>query len=534
MPALSPDPAQTPDEELADLLGKFYADPLGHVMFSYPWDTEPSIQVVKLEEPWKSRYGVEFGPDVWACEFMEELGTEIKRRRFDGVNAVEPIRFATVSGHGIGKSTIAAWLIKFIMDTRPEAKGTVTAVTDTQLQSRTWAELVRWHKLSMTSHLFEVAASRGNMSMWYQAEEGKFKEVWKVQAKTCRPEKSEGFAGQHAPTSTSFYLLDEASGVDNKIYEVLEGGLSDGEPMVFLFGNGTRNSGEFYEACTSPKSKYRVRSIDSRDVAITNKAKIQEDMEAWVGGEDGDRFRARWRGLFPKKGNQQFIDSKVVDEAGERQIPRVDEEPMILGVDVARFGDDDTVVWPRRGNDARTWSPAIGQGLDTNKVVDMVVRQYNKFMGLEVPVGAIFVDEGYNPGVLDLLRNLGYPVFGVQFGGSATDLETYRYRVDEMWGHTRDALANGLCIPSRSSRYGDRLYSELTQREYGFTLSGQIRLESKQEMKKRGLASPDYADALALTFAMPVASMRSVDPRQRARNAPTVEEWHPHDELKDL
>ena len=528
--------ARTADEELLDALSEFYDDPLGHVMFSYPWDTDASIRVVPLQGEYKERFpNCEFGPDLWACDFLDDLGVEIRRRAFDGVHPVDPIKFATVSGHGIGKSTITGWLVKFLMDTRPEANGTVTAVTDSQLKARTWSEIERWHRLSLTSHLFDISTSRGNMAMWAneRIEDGKFKSKWKVEAKTCRPERSEGFAGQHAVTSTSFYILDEASGIDDKIFEVMDGGLSDGEPMVFLFGNGTRNSGQFFEACEGrERVNYIVRSIDSRSVHITNKEKIAQDAKTWIGGEDGDRFRARWRGLFPKRGNQQFIGSDIVKISGLRALPNVEAEQMVLGVDVARFGDDDTVIWPRRGMDARTWVPTIGQGLDTNQVVDLVAGVYNNFIAMGMPVAAIFVDEGYNPGVLDNLQKLRFPALGVSFGNSAIDLTTYRYRVDEMWGKLRDSLNKALCIPDRNhNKFGDRLYDDLTQREYGFTLKGQIRLETKPEMKKRSLPSPDYADALTLTFAQEIATLTSLQKDRQAR-AHTGPDWHPHDDVK--
>ena len=522
------------ESDIMDFMAEFYSDPLGHVMASYPWDTENQIRVVPLEEPWRSIYQSEYGPDAWACEFLTWLGEEIEARNFDGSNKVLPIRAATVSGHGIGKSTMAAWLIKFLMDTRPLAVGTVTAVTDAQLQARTWAELMYWHKMSMTADLFATSGSKGAMKMWSLVDGGQWAEKWKIEAKTCRPEKSEGFAGQHSPTSTSFYILDEASGIDNKIYEVLEGGLSDGEPMVFLFGNGTRNSGEFYDACTSPGTKYKVRSIDSRTVHITNKEKIEEDRQQWVGGEDGDRFRARWRGLFPKKGNQQFIGGSIMEQAGSRALPNIEHaEPMVLGMDVARFGDDDTVIWPRRGRDARTWEPATSQGMDTDQCVQFFIKTYNFYLHtLGIPVVAAFIDEGYNPGVLDNLRNLGYPVHGVNFGNSATDMTTYRYRVDEMWGRLRDELAKSLCVPARTkAAYAERLHADLTQREYGFTLAGQIRLESKAELKKRGLPSPDYADALALTYAVDIDG---ISVRESLRSEKYEEKWHPHDELKGV
>lgn len=498
----------SPDQELADALSAFYDDPLGHVMFSYPWDTEMSIQIVPLPEKYRERFDCEYGPDLWACEFLDQVGLEVSKRNFNGKKPVAPIRFSTVSGHEIGKTTLVAWLIKWIMDTRPFCKGTVTAVTDDQLRTKTWAELGKWHHMSPTKHWFTFNASRGNMSM--ASADERYSGIWRVDARTCREERSESFAGQHAPNSTSFYIFDEASGIADKIYEVREGGLSSGEPMVFDFGNGTRNSGRFYENCAGRfKDQYITRSIDSRDVTITNKQKIAEDIAVY--GEDSDFIRTRWRGLFPAVGACQFMSTEDVEIAGRREIGETRGEPRVLGVDVARFGDDSTVVWPRKGPDARSFSPTVAKGLDTDGVVALVTKVYREFEALKDRPAAIFIDEGYNPGVLDRLRSLGFPVIGVKFGGGSGDKERYRFKVDEMWDQMRQAAKGWLCIPGRDSDAGSQLFSDLTGREYGFTLSGQIRLEPKAEMKKRGLPSPDYADALALTFAEKVMLPRAQD-----------------------
>ena len=522
------------DEMLAEDLAGFYADPLGHVMYSYPWDTERSIQVVPLPAPFKKRFpNCEWGPDLWACEFLDQLGEEIADRKFNGRDAVRPIRFATVSGHGIGKTTIVAWLIKFLMDTRVNAVGTVTAVTDDQLRTKTWAELSRWHHMSMTEHLFDISTSRGNMALWRK--DPKFQEKWRCTARTCRAEKSEAFAGQHAPTSSSFYIFDEASGIDDKIYEVREGGLSDGEPMVFDFGNGTRNSGQFYENCEGENADdYIVRSIDSRSVKITNKEKIAEDMNSWRGGEDGDRFRTRWRGMFPKSGSMQFIGGDTMMEAGKRDIADTSEYPRILGVDVAREGDDDTVIWPRKGLDARSFEPMVAQGLKTGQCVKFIVDAFEYFKMLGDRPQMIFIDQGGNPGVFDRLVELGYPAVGINFGNSAFDKENYRYRVDEMWGKLREALENGLCVPPRTkSSSGQRLYNDLTQREYGHTTAGQIRLETKREMKRRGLPSPDYADALCLTYAQDVAMIGgSIEDLRKRLYDQAQQTYDPHEYLE--
>lgn len=138
------------NQRISDDLAGFMDDPLGYVMYCFPWEEEQSIQIVKLAPDYQERFDCEYGPDEWACEFLDDLGAEIKKRAFDGQNAVPPIRFATVSGHGIGKSTLTAWLIKFILDTRPYSVGTVTAMTAEQLKNKTWAELGKWHNMSMT------------------------------------------------------------------------------------------------------------------------------------------------------------------------------------------------------------------------------------------------------------------------------------------------------------------------------------------------------------------------------------------------
>ncbi|MGH9666217.1 MAG: terminase, partial [Bryobacteraceae bacterium] len=211
--------------ELAEEISQFYADPFGFVRFAFPW-REPG----PLAE-----YD---GPDVWQREVLEEIGADIRARGFDGVRAVEALREAVASGHGIGKSALVAWLVCWIMSTRPGAIGTVTANTFIQLESKTWAQIKRWAKLCITSHWFVISVSR-------MARIGA-EDSWFCKPQTCKEENSEAFAGQHAASSTSFYIFDEASAIPDSIWQVAEGGLTDGEPMFFAFGNPTRSSGKFY------------------------------------------------------------------------------------------------------------------------------------------------------------------------------------------------------------------------------------------------------------------------------------------------
>jgi len=483
------------NEELAATIGSFYADPLGYVMFIFPWDTDPSIQQVELESPYKERYNSKFGPDKWACEFLDQLGAEIRERGFDGVHPVAPIKFSTASGHGIGKSALVAWLIKFILDTRPFSKGVVTANTGEQLRTKTWSELGKWGRLSLTEHLYDYSAGKGSMSL---ARKG-HKEYWRVDAQTCREENSEAFQGLHAANSTPFYIFDEASGIPNKIWEARAGGGTDGEHMTFDFGNPTRNTGMFYENCVGDfRERHIVRNVDSRSVSITNKPLMEDWKDDY--GEDSDFFKVKVRGVFPSQSSVQFINTADVDDCSVRPLPSPNTAPLVIGVDVARFGDNDTVIFPRLGDDARSFPYKKYNGLDNMQVADRVVEMIQEFQRLGKPCKGLFMDGGgMGSGPIDRLRQLGYNPIEVQFGGRATD-RRYRFKGDEIWGNLREGLRN-LCLPK-----DEELRSELISREYAFTPTGLINLESKVAIKKRGGESPDTSDALALTYTSMIAS----------------------------
>lgn len=490
---------------LQDKIASFAGDPLGYVMFNFPWNSEPSIQKVKLPEKYRARFpNCEYGPGEWACAFLEQLGVEIRKRGFNLRDAVAPIRFSTASGHGIGKTMLVALLVKFILDTRPLSKGTVTANTAEQLKTKTWAEIGKWHHLSLTSHWFDYSAGRGAMSLVYKDR----KLLWRCDAQTCREENSESFAGQHAPNGSSFYIFDEASAIPEKIFEVREGGTVTGSPMIFDFGNPTRKSGRFFENSIGKfANRYIVRTIDSREAAITNKKQIDEWIQDY--GLDSDFVKVRVLGQFPSAGSAQFIASEDVLNAGLRLPVQDRTAPLVIGVDVARFGEDSTVIYPRIGNDAQSWPIKQYKGLNTVQVTSRIIETIKEFKELGLNCAGLFIDGGNIGGaVIDQLRHLGYAPHDVGFGNSPVDGRSFRYRGDEIWGRMRDSLYKRLCIPGRNTQIGEALYDQLTQREFGYTQQGQkIHLESKDDMKSRGIASPDIADALALTFAMDVAPL---------------------------
>lgn len=563
---------------LADQVADFYGDPLGFVMFSFPWDSDPSLQVVDWENEdifvdpatgicydakpnsvdtityrewmreYRERFNCRYGPDKWACEWLDDLGEQVRKRGFQGIKSVAPIQMATASGHGIGKSTLTAWVILWIMSTRPYAKGTVTANTADQLRTKTWAELGKWWKRSITKHWFLYNSGRGNMHLKHN----KHQEEWYCSAQTCREENSESFAGQHAANSTSFYIFDEASAVPDKIYEVREGGTTDGEPMVFDFGNPTRNSGRFFEECEGRlKKRYRVRKIDSRTVAITNKVRIAEWIEDY--GITSDFVKVRVLGEFPSAGSLQFMPTAWVKRAMMRELPPQRDRfaAVTIGVDVARFGDDNSVIYPIIGNDARSFAPVAGNGiyngLDNVQLAMKVIDKIEFFRNMGVEVAAVFIDVGgTGSGVVDTLRHSGYDCVDVNFGTTPVyEPELYRYRGDEMWGRTKEAIKTKLILPQLpelaeatndhmerlKQDTATRLLSDLTQREFGYTIQGdKINLESKRDMKARGLPSPDTADALVLNFAQDVS--RSTTPH--GQQTQTTMTDHEFDHLADL
>ena len=478
------------DESLSieDELARGYADPLYFILWAFPWGETPELSIVPLPEPWASRYpGCRFGPDAWACEILDEIGAQVRANAFDGVHAVPPIRYAVSSGHGIGKSFLTACLVIWILATRPGSKGVVTANTASQLETKTFAEISKWLRRSLVADLFDIKAS--------SIVSKESPESWRVDAQTCREENSESFAGQHSASSTSFYIFDEASAVPDVIWEVAEGGLTDGEPMMFVFGNPTRNTGRFRECFGKRRAQWKTRQIDSRTVFITNKVQMEEWAKEY--GEDSDFFRVRVRGVFPNASSMQFIPTSLAEEAASRELPHNSATAAVLGVDVARFGDDDSVIYTRIG---KGYLPIKRfHGLSTTKLAAQVKIAYDEVVAMGFPPNRVYIniDEGgVGGGPKDILRDDGYPVRGIGFGEGADEKELYARKREEMWGRMKPWLAEGGTIPKDQA-----LIDDLTSPEYDILPGGQVKLESKKDMKKRGLASPDAADALALTFA---------------------------------
>ncbi len=467
------------DVDLAEFVGQFYADPLGFVIAAYPWG-EPG----PLEQ--------ETGPDDNQREFLTSLGKEVEARGFNGADPVMPILMAETSGHGTGKSAMGGWIANWLMSTRPHSIGTVTAGTATQLEARTWASISHWTKLCITAHWFEVQSR--------QIFAKQAPKTWKVVAQTCKEENAQSFAGQHARTSTSWYLFDEASEVPDKIWETATGGLSDGEPMWFAWGQMVRNTGQFYRVCFgSEAARWNHRRVDSRTSRFTNKALIAQ----WIAdyGIDSDYVKVRILGLPPSASELQYIDKGRVSLARARTQVAFPDEPLIAGFDVSGGGKAWNVIRFRRGLDGRARAPIRipGEGDPDRSQRVGVCAELLRDQRQGHRLAALFIDSAFGAAIAVRLRALGFEnVYEVNFGGASPDAHQLNMRAF-MYAKAKEWLLLG-SLPDE-----DKLCEDLCLPGYHLNQSGKLVLESKADIQERGEQSPDDADAFVLTFAQPVA-----------------------------
>lgn len=487
------------DLEIAEEAADFYADPLGFVMWAFDWGHG------ELEH--------QTGPDVWQTDMLLSVAQAIVTEPFDGHTPTHPRQFAVSSGHGIGKSAYTAWILLWLLTTRPGCKGIVTANTSDQLRTKTWAELSKWRNLCVTGHWFEYSNSRGNMCMYHRSDP----ENWRVDAQTCREENSEAFAGLHAAHSSPFYIFDEASNVPEKIWEVAEGGKTDGEPFHFVFGNPTRKTGGFFECFHKQAHRWNTFRVDSRNAKMTNKEQIAKWQEDW--GEDSDFFRVRVRGEFPRASDMQFIPHDIVTMAAKKDPQSLDDDPLVCGIDVARGGADDNMIQFRKGQDAKSFKSYRIPGehtRDTSRFVALVSDILTRLKPDIVTIDAT----GIGGPLGDRLRQMGFDVYDIHFGEKALNSGQFRNRAAEMWYRMRQWLLAGGAIKDHPD-----LRDQLTGRLFDHDDKDRLVLERKKDMRKRGLGSPDWADALALTFAVSTLPRTDRAPRRQRPHSHNALEW---------
>lgn len=456
-------------------LASLSKDPPRWVLYAFPWG-EAGTELEK-----------EDGPEKWQWEILCAIR--------DGLLTFqEAIRLAVASGHGVGKSALVSWIILWAMSTFEDTRGVVTANTETQLKTKTWAELGKWYRLFIGRDMFHLTATA------LYSKDPDHERTWRIDMVPWSERSTEAFAGLHNLGKRVLLVFDEASAIPNVIWETSEGALTDkGTQIIWaVFGNPTRNLGRFKDCFERLRHRWQTFQVDSREVRFTDKEQIAE----WIAdyGEDSDFVRVRVRGVFPRVGDLQFIPTDLAIAASKREVSIHLHDPLILGVDVARFGDDASIIFPRKGRDARSIPYIALYGVDTMTLAGRIAEEHERLRP-----DAIFIDEGgVGGGVVDRCRQLRVPVVGIMFGSSSDrplveeNWDKWANKRAEMYGSLRAWLKGG-AIPEEQ-----QLLDELAATQYGFNNQDAILLEAKRDIKKRVGFSPDRADALAITFAYPV------------------------------
>jgi hypothetical protein len=475
--------------KLINAVATYHDDPLGFVLFAYPWSMAGGPLAAQA------------GPRQWQRDFLKSIGEQLKSNK---TSIDKVIREAVCSGNGPGKSALVGMLISWVMSTEKNTRVIITAGTEPQLKTKTWPEITKWMSMCITSHWFHIEETS------ISSVDPKCSRSWEVNRVTWNKQRPEAFAGAHNEGRRLMIIFDEASQIDDEIWRVTEGAMTDANTEIFwfVFGNPTRTDGAFFRCFNSNRaywSRGNPLQIDTRTIEGINLGQINKWLEEY--GEDSDFFRIHVRGVFPRTSELQFIPSEFVSDAMFREPNPGRDEPLIMALDVSRGGADFSVFAFRRGCDARSipWVRLPGSEVrDSNvligKACDLAARYKPDYFFVDATGGSV------GGPVADQLRRLGYPVTDVQFGAKSPTKEYPRLR-GYMWGKMRDWLEYHGCIPK-----DERLKVQLTSLQMvKHDKDDRLLLESKEDMKARGLESPDDADALAMTFAFPVQSKNRLE-----------------------
>lgn len=480
---------------IAEDLAVYSNDPLKAVKYGFPWG--------------EGELASSSGPRKWQAEVLQEIGQHISNP--ETKNRV--CKIIVSSGHDIGKTALIAMVTWWALSTFNGSRVKITANTGAQLNTKTSPELAKWFRLAINSAWFTKTVTSVKVQD---------SEEWRADLETWSADNPAAFAGLHNKDKRIVFIMDEGSEIPQIIYETMEAvGLDESTQIIILVcGNATVNTGPFIErAFGTKRNRWKVHVIDSREVEGTNKLELAEWLQDY--GEDSDYFRVRARGLPPVAGQANFIDNELISQAQKRHVTVYDDEPLVAGVDFAWGGSDDNVIRFRRGFDARSIPPIKIKGeftrdpaVLTGKLADVLTRDYD---GQKLAM--LFLDSaGIAAPVEQRLRMLGHEnLMTVNFGAHSPHTK-YAYMRDYMWGEMKEWLRSAAIDSDpglAADLAGPCLVSDKQQR---------VKLEPKELMQKRGLDSPDDADALALTFAMPVAPIQE-DQRDDEVRFPGPQNW---------
>ena len=410
-------------------------------------------------------------PDEWQSRVMQAVA--------DGNRGVS-IR----SGHGVGKTSCLSWLALWWISSHYHAKVVITAPTSAQLHDALLPEAKSWLKQSPEGfrEMFTIRADRIEL---LADPERNF-----ISARTSRAEQPDALQGVHA--DHVLLICDEASGVPESVYEAAGGSMSALHASMVLAGNPVRSSGYFYDTFHKLADRWNTFHVSCETTARVSDEYIEECKLRY--GEESNTYRVRVLGEFPKGDDDTVISMELTEGAITRDVAPTQFGTIVWGVDVARFGADASALCKRKGNSV-TEPIRLWRGLDTMQLTGAVKAEYES--ASEKPE-EIFVDAiGLGAGVADRLRELGLPAYAINVSESPAMGDTYLNLRAELWYKAKGWLeGRDVRLPR-----DDRLKSELTTLRYTYTSSGKLKIESKADLKKRGVDSPDAADAFVLTFA---------------------------------
>lgn len=394
-------------------------------------------------------------------------------------------RMSIRSGHGVGKSTLLAWLLLHNQVCNFPAKTGATAPSEHQLRDILWAEVATWFK--RLPALLQTRHRLSNLRLELVGAESECFAAGRV----SRPETPEAFAGYHS--ENMLLIGDEASGIAEPIFEVGVGAMSTPNARMVLASNPTRSSGFFFDTHNKLRSRWYTLRVNSEDVARAT-GHIEDVKLAY--GEESNVYRVRVLGEFPMMEDDSVIPLYLCEAAIARTVVPSDAYKVVWGVDVARFGNDRTALAKRRGN--MLLEPVMSwRGKDTMQTSGLLLDEYRQCSEMDRP-SEILVDViGLGAGVVDRLREMGLPVRGLNVAEAAPTQGRYLRLRDELWFRAREWLAAMDCSLPKD----DTLIAELIAPKFSISSSGKLAVERKDDLKKRGRPSPDLADAFIHTFA---------------------------------
>jgi len=429
-------------------------------------------------------------------------------------------RISVHSGHGCGKDAVASWIALWFLTTRPFSKIAVTAPTFHQLSDIFLSEIAKWMRKSLIGEEFiqlkDKIFQKDNPKDWWLR-------AISVSARASKEEQAETLAGLHG--DHLLIIADEASGIPDPVFIPLEGALTNVDNKVLLLGNPTKNTGYFYDTHYHVEIKKDWTKLQWDSRKSSNVDPSYPEYMARKYGVDSNIYRIRVMGLPPLADEDTLIPLYAAEQCIGLDFVVAEDEPLYLGVDVARYGSDDSIILPRRGNKVSPWERF--NGLNTITLGGFINQAYQEQNADGCAIDVI----GVGAGVADWLQKHGMRnLYMVNVANSSSNIEKYDRLRDELWCRVRDKCLLGMYSfpdikrPGETLSIGQEIANELASVRYGFNAHGGIRVESKRDLKARGIASPNIADALCLSEYFSNISTRVFRPKSRSRDT-VVRPW---------